>query len=49
MYNDHEDGLDEQRGAEVCAEPVVYFEDAGDEHDEGDVEREAGGAAGPVH
>ena len=40
--DNHEQGLDEQRGAEVGAEPVVHFEDAGDEHDERDIEREAG-------
>lgn len=45
----HEDGLYEQRGAKVGAEPVVDFKDAGDEHDEGDVEGEAGGAACAVH
>jgi hypothetical protein len=45
----HEESLDEQRGAEVGAEPVVDFQDAGDEHDERDVEGEAGRAAGSVH
>jgi hypothetical protein len=45
----HEQGLDEQRGAEVGAEPVVDFQDAGDEHDERNVKGEAGGAAGSVH
>ena len=45
---DHEKGLDEQRSAKVCAEPVVDFEDAGDKHDERYVEREAGGAAGTM-
>ena len=49
MNDDHEQGLDEQRGAEVGAEPVVYFEDTGDEHNERDVEGEAGRAAGAVH
>ena len=33
----------------MCTEPVVYFEDAGDEHDERDVEGESGGGAGAVH
>lgn len=46
---DHEQCLDQQRGAEVGAEPVVDFQDAGDEHDERNVEGEAGGAAGSVH
>jgi len=45
----HEQGLDKQRGAEVGAEPVVDLQDAGDEHDERNVEGEAGGAAGSVH
>lgn len=31
------------------AEPVVDFQDASDEHDERDVEGEAGRAAGPMH
>ena len=48
MNENHEECLDEKRGAEAGAEPVEYFEDAGDEHDEGDVEREAGGAARAV-
>lgn len=33
----------------MCAEPVVYFEDAGDEHDERNIEGEAGRAARAVH
>ena len=49
MDNNHEQRLDEERGAEVGAEPVEDLEDAGDQHDEGDVEREAGRAARPVH
>ena len=31
------------------AEPVVYFEDAGEQHDQRDVEGEAGGRACAVH
>lgn len=46
---DHEEGLDEQRSAEMRAEPIEHFEDAGDEHDERDVEGEAGRAARAVH
>lgn len=33
----------------MCAEPVVHFENTGNEHDERDVEREAGGRARAVH
>jgi hypothetical protein len=49
VHDDHEEGLDEQRGAEVGAEPVEDFEDRGDEHDERDVEGEAGGRPRAVH
>lgn len=49
MNDNHEQGLDEQRGAEVGTEPVVDFEYAGDEHDERDVEGEACRAARAVH
>lgn len=49
MDDDHEQGLDEQRSAKVGAEPVVHFKDAGDEHDERNIEGEAGRAAGAVH
>lgn len=49
VHGDHEQGLDEQRGAKVRAEPVEHLEDAGDEHDERNVEREAGAAARAVH
>lgn len=35
--DDHEEGLDEQAGAEVRAEPVEDFEHGGDEHDERNV------------
>ena len=38
VNDDHEEGLDEQRSAEVRAEPVEDFEDGGNEHDERDVE-----------
>lgn len=31
------------------AEPVVYFEDAGEQHDQRDVQGEAGGRARAVH
>ena len=48
MDDDHEEGLDEQRGAEAGAEPVEDLEDAGDEHNQGDIEGEAGRAAGAV-
>lgn len=47
--DDHEEGLHEQAGAEVRAEPVEDFEHGGDEHDERNVEREAGGRARAVH
>lgn len=49
MDEDHEEGLDEQRGRVLGAEPVVNLEDAGDQHNQGDIEREAGGAARAVH
>lgn len=38
---DHEQRLHEQRRGEVRAEPVVYLEDAGHQHDQRYVEREA--------
>ena len=49
MYGNHEDSLDEQRVAKVCAKPIEDFENACNEHDERDIEGEAGGAARAVH
>jgi hypothetical protein len=49
MDDDHEQCLHEQGRAEVRAEPIVYFEYTGDEHNERDIEGETGGGARAVH
>lgn len=41
LHEDHDDGLDEEGGVEVRAEPVEAFQDGGEEHYERDVEGEA--------
>lgn len=48
MHDDHDEGLNEQCGIVASTGPVEDFEYGGCEHDEGDVEREAGGGAGAV-
>ena len=48
MHDYHDEGLDQQCGVVAGAGPVEDFEDGGCEHDEGDVEGEAGGGAGAV-
>ena len=48
MHHNHDPGLDQQRGIVSSPGPVEDFEQGGCEHDERDVEGEAGGGAGPV-
>ena len=48
MYDDHDEGLDEQCDVVAGPGPVEDFEDGGREHYEGDVEGEACGCAGTV-
>jgi len=45
---DHERGLNQERQIVACSDPVEYLEDRGDQHDERDIEREAGGGAGTM-
>jgi len=48
LHDYHDEGLDQQCGVIAGAGPVEDFEDGGCEHDEWDVEREAGRGAGAV-
>ena len=48
MDGDHDAGLEEEREVVAGAGPVEDFEDGGCEHDEGDVEGEAGRGVGAV-
>ena len=42
---DHEHRLNEERQIVACSDPIEYFEDRGEKHDERDIEREAGGGS----
>lgn len=48
LHGHHDDRLDQQAEIVAGAGPVEDLEDGGGEHDEGDVEGEAGGGAGAV-
>ena len=48
LHAEHDDGLGQQREVVARAGPVEDLEDGGRQHDERDVEREAGGGARAV-
>ena len=48
LHHHHDNGLHQQRDIVPGAGPVEDLENGGREHDEGDIEGEAGGGAGAV-